>query len=192
MSKERIKISFGSADAYKYYLESRLCNHHFFILFLSQSTYIPRVPQGLSPGPNWDPHPLSRKQVCPPPEPKIDDGGGGPNSDDWRKSLALCLLCVYSWRLLPNVAEGSRAGLTRRPALAGWRRVTQHGCGFVRDRRSMPPALHDGPQHLPRSGADLLINVHKTQSCATSQKEGMAWYSSRPMPHLCFCLLLCI
>ncbi len=48
--------------------------------------------------------PLCRQRVCPsrlPPEP----GGGGhthqrvrgwgsPNSDDWRKSLALCLLCV--------------------------------------------------------------------------------------------------
>jgi hypothetical protein len=25
--------------------------------------------------------------------------------------------------------------------------------------------------------ADLLLNVYKTPSCATSNKEGMAWYS---------------
>jgi hypothetical protein len=47
-------------------------------------------------------HPLSPASVPLPPEPK---GGGGhtrlrvggwgsPNSDDWRKSLALCLLCA--------------------------------------------------------------------------------------------------
>jgi hypothetical protein len=30
----------------------------------TQSTYISRVPQCLSPRPNWDPQPLSRKRVC--------------------------------------------------------------------------------------------------------------------------------
>jgi hypothetical protein len=48
------------------------------------------------------PPPLSRKRVFPsPPEPKggeaqcspAGEGWGSPNSDDWRKSLALCLLC---------------------------------------------------------------------------------------------------
>ncbi len=29
----------------------------------------------------------------PTPEPKCEGVGGGGNSDDWRKSLALCLLC---------------------------------------------------------------------------------------------------
>ncbi len=38
-------------------------------------------------------------------------------------------------------------------------------------------AWTDGPHHLPRSGGDLLLNVHKTPSWATSGKEGMAWYS---------------
>jgi hypothetical protein len=33
---------------------------------------------------------------------------------------------------------------------------------------------------MPRSGADLLLNVHKTPS----RKEGMAWFSSRPLPSL--------
>jgi hypothetical protein len=37
------------------------------------------------------------------------------------------------------------------------------GCDFVRDGRSMPPAL-DGPHHLPWSGADLFLNVHNTPS----------------------------
>ncbi len=62
--------------------------------------------QFLSPRPNWDP---------PPPLPQVNvallrnqrgggwcthspagegDGGGGPNWDDWRKSLAFCLLCA--------------------------------------------------------------------------------------------------
>jgi hypothetical protein len=44
-----------------------------------QSTYIPRVPQCLSPRWNWDPRPLSRKRVCPPPGTK-GGGGGGTNS----------------------------------------------------------------------------------------------------------------
>ncbi len=62
-----------------------------------------RVPQCMSPRRNWDsPTPLCRKRECPPPpEPKgVGDhtrlrarGRGSPNSDDWRKSLALCLLC---------------------------------------------------------------------------------------------------
>ncbi len=56
------------------------------------------------------------------------------------------------------------------------------GCDFVRDGlSSVHAACPDGPHHLPRSGADLLLNrlnVHKTQTWATSRKEGMAWYSS--------------
>jgi hypothetical protein len=63
---------------------------------ISQSTYIPRVPQCLTPRLNWDP--VSRKSVCLPPEPKggtnspAGEGVGESqfgNSDDWRKSLAL-------------------------------------------------------------------------------------------------------
>jgi hypothetical protein len=48
------------------------------------------------------PHPLSRKRVCSP-LPRSQRGGGhtrlrvrGPNSDDWRKSQALCLPCESS------------------------------------------------------------------------------------------------
>jgi hypothetical protein len=67
------------------------------------STYIIylRVPQCLSPRPNWDPPPppLPQASVSPhPPEPKGEGNtlacgrGGGPNSDDWRKSLVLSTL----------------------------------------------------------------------------------------------------
>jgi hypothetical protein len=58
---------------------------------------------------NWDsPTPfLANECASPPPEPKSKRGGhtrlrvrgwGSPNSDDWRKGLALCLLCIN-----PNV-----------------------------------------------------------------------------------------
>ncbi len=79
-----------------------------------QSTYLPRVPECLTPRQNWDPHPLSRKrpeakegETHSPAgegmgesqfgrlEKKPSEGVGSPNSDDWRKSLALCLLCGY-------------------------------------------------------------------------------------------------
>ncbi len=57
----------------------------------------------MSPRRNWDsPTPLTASECALPPGPK---GGGGhtrlrlngwgsPNSYDWRKSLALCLLCA--------------------------------------------------------------------------------------------------
>ncbi len=72
----------------------------------------------------------------------------------------------------------------RRPAwLAGG--SVPAGFDFVRDRRSMLPALTNGQKYLSRSGADLLLlNVHETPSWAMSRKEGMAWYSSKPMPSL--------
>jgi hypothetical protein len=56
------------------------------------------------------PQPLFRKRVCPPPRTKGWGGGGHTRlrlrgsrssnsaySDDWRKSLAICLLCVFSY-----------------------------------------------------------------------------------------------
>jgi hypothetical protein len=49
------------------------------------------------------PHPLSRERVYSPPESKGGEhtrllvrGWAGPNSDGWRKSLTLCLLCMDS------------------------------------------------------------------------------------------------
>jgi hypothetical protein len=62
------------------------------------------------PSSEWKhPQPLSRKRVCPPPLNQgwgahLPAGGGGgghwgsPNSDDWRKSLALYLLCGSPYR----------------------------------------------------------------------------------------------
>ncbi len=70
----------------------------------SQSTYKPRIPQCLSPRRNWNlgtPDPFSRKRVWPSPQNQrgggahrpAGEGVGSPISDDWRKSLAICLLC---------------------------------------------------------------------------------------------------
>jgi hypothetical protein len=67
------------------------------------------------------PHPLFRKRVCPPPP---EPGGGGahsdtrllvrewvsPRSDDWRKSLAHCLLCGSISNMEPEYVN-----LLRRP-----------------------------------------------------------------------------
>jgi hypothetical protein len=79
-----------------------------FPYLIPQSTYIPRVPL------NWDPFPQAIVSP-PPPEPK---GGGGyarlragglsPNSDDWRKSLALCLLCGLFYEVYPIRGLASR------------------------------------------------------------------------------------
>ncbi len=38
------------------------------------------------------------------------------------------------------------------------------------------------------SSCCYIVNVHNHPSWATSHKEGMAWYSSRPMPSLCLWL----
>ncbi len=81
-----------------------------------------------------------------------------------------------------NEFEGQRAGPTRRPA---WR---AGGEGPSRvwfcTWWTVHSACPDRPHHLPLSRADLLLNVHETPSWATTRKEGMAWYSSRPMPSL--------
>jgi hypothetical protein len=73
-------------------------------LVFFQSTYIPRVPQCLSPRPNWDP-PLPLQQASVPPPPRNQRGGGytlacvrgsGGEAQFGRikKSLAICLSCV--------------------------------------------------------------------------------------------------
>ncbi len=81
---------------------------------IPQVTYIPIEYHGVCPVStrwHWDPHPLSRKRVYPPPRNHQRGGGhtrlrvkwwGNPNSDDWRErlALALCLLCDPS----PNVS----------------------------------------------------------------------------------------
>jgi hypothetical protein len=68
-----------------------------------------RVSQCLSPCPNWvHPTPLPQASVSSPAPPESKVGGsntrlrgervGGPNSDDWRESLSLCLLCATKHR----------------------------------------------------------------------------------------------
>ncbi len=54
----------------------------------------------MSPRQNWDSPTPSPSECAPTPGPKGEAhtrlrprGWGSPNSDDWRKSLALCLLC---------------------------------------------------------------------------------------------------
>ncbi len=87
------------------YIVKHLCivNNNFVLLNITPQKHITRVPQCLSPRPNWDPSTPSPPIQCsnPPPPPREKRGmghtrlrvrgGGGPNSDDWRKSLVLCL-----------------------------------------------------------------------------------------------------
>ncbi len=78
-----------------------------------QSTFIPRIPQCLSPRLNWDPPtPLPQANVLPPGTKggRVHTrlrvrGWGSPNSDDWRESLVLCLLCAWvsPLRFLPTI-----------------------------------------------------------------------------------------
>ncbi len=64
------------------------------------NTYISRVPQCLYPRPKWDPLALPQANVCLPSHQRrganspAGEGVGGPNSDDWRKSQVVCLLCA--------------------------------------------------------------------------------------------------
>ncbi len=94
-----------SADEYQTFLRS-LAGRIPDPCWIQTTKYIyciPRVQQCLSPRPNWVSPPLSRKRVCPSPTPPQTKGGsthspaceglGSPNSDDWRKRLAFCLLC---------------------------------------------------------------------------------------------------
>jgi hypothetical protein len=83
-----------------YIVRTKLGSHREIILHS-----IPRVPVcPLSLRPNWPPPlPLSHKQVCPPPPigtKVVGNTGlrvrGGAHSDDWRESLALCILCAGS------------------------------------------------------------------------------------------------
>jgi hypothetical protein len=71
-----------------------LCDHR-IILYLEYQSVCPFVRIGST-------RPLSRKRVCPPSprtkgrrQPSLSgEGAGGANSDDWRESLALCILCA--------------------------------------------------------------------------------------------------
>ncbi len=85
--------------------------------FNPQSTYIYRAPQCMSPSSELGLfQPLSHKRVCPPRPSPLDQrvgghtrmrlrGWGSPNSDDWRKSLSLCLLCFLIYALTQSVSN---------------------------------------------------------------------------------------
>jgi hypothetical protein len=87
-----------------FYSPSILCPKHIkgYELGLQRKVLIKRAPQCISPRRNWDsPNPSSASECALPPGPKGGtrhtrlrlNGWGSPNSNDWRKSLALCLLC---------------------------------------------------------------------------------------------------
>jgi hypothetical protein len=71
---------------------SQIIKDYFYLPFfrLIILWYVPSLELGLF-------HPLSRQRVCPSPRGGHTRlqvrGWGSPNTDDWRKSLALCLLC---------------------------------------------------------------------------------------------------
>ncbi len=91
-------------------------------------------------------HPLSRKGVCPPLEPKVEgqhtlagEGTRGAKSDERRESLALCLLwaCVYlrfnSFHCL-NISRAQQQGHTQIPPL-------QQTCGVRSSREGQARPL---------------------------------------------------
>ncbi len=81
----------------------------------------------MSPRWNWDsPTPSLASECAPPPEQKGGPtrvrvrGWGSPNSDDWRKSVALWLLCdVYNQLQLPVSPKDDVQTLSHK-VLAGW------------------------------------------------------------------------
>ncbi len=77
------------------------------------------------------------------------------------------------------MTDGGRGGAMRAKA----RDLAQHDgpTGLLEESDpawTVHAACPDGPHHLPQSGADQFLNVHKTPSRVTTRKEGMAWYSS--------------
>jgi hypothetical protein len=117
---------------------------------VSQSTYIYRVPQCMSPRWNWDsPTPLAASECALPPGPKgggahspVGKGVGESQFQRLEKRLALCLLCAWSQPIIglqtvrwqPHVLTANmRAGVStnhRIPnsALAASRPDSQYAC----------------------------------------------------------------
>ncbi len=101
----------------------------------SQNTYRPRVPQCMSLlfgiG---NPHPFSRKRMCPPPWTKGGEhtrlrvrGWGSPNAGGCRKSLALCQLYWISYLSL-FIISGAHFGYIKKiEDLTGWSCVLTSG-----------------------------------------------------------------
>ncbi len=71
-----------------------------YVYIRSTTVYVPSSKLGLS-------QPLSRQRVCPSPQNWVGtlaSGWGSPNTEDWRKSLALCLLCKRHCQCPESVA----------------------------------------------------------------------------------------
>jgi hypothetical protein len=99
---------------------------------------------------------------------------------------------IAEWleRLTASISQPMRpkaSGLVQPGGPPGWLEESDPiGSDIVRDGRSMPPAL---TEHTICPGLGLILGwaitkCAKTLSWAMSRKEGMAWYSSRPMPSL--------
>ncbi len=83
---------------------------------------LPRVPQGISPRRSRDSLTPSPPSECAPPPPEPQGAGilacewGGawvsPDSNDWRKSLALCVLCGYHWKIQDLAGFNSHVSMT--------------------------------------------------------------------------------
>jgi hypothetical protein len=110
----------GNGQAFGHISNSGDSHRHYAVpLVYTQSSYLYRVPQCMSPRGNWDsPTPSLASECAPPPRTKGGRhtrlrvrGWGSSNSDDWRKSLALCLL----WGFNPQMtwSNGCRASFSR-------------------------------------------------------------------------------
>jgi hypothetical protein len=105
--------------------------------------------------------------------------GGGGHGFHISVISTICILVAGS---LTKEVEGSRAGPTQRLALLARREWPSRvwSCTWWTVHAACP----DGPHHLPQSGGWSITKCEQTPPWATSFKEGMAWYSSRPMSSL--------
>ncbi len=103
------------------------------------------------------------------------------STEKWKlRIMQIGVLMVYWSGLVawgaPNEAEGYR-GLAQHGGPPGW----WPSKGVIFYQMDGPCRLPWRTTPLPWSGADRLLNVHKTPPWVTSRKEGMSWYSSRLM-----------
>jgi hypothetical protein len=137
-----------------------------FILLATKYIYAYVLRVHLSPRLHWDPPPPSRKQVCPPPSGRGDtldctgEGVGNTNSDDWRKSLALGLLCAPSTRLKDNLLDSLPAGCS-----AGSRRRARRAWSLPASGAAQSPPPHPPARHRATAQTDGLILRYLLPHC---------------------------
>ncbi len=90
---------------------------------------------------------------------------------------------------IPHPQMGPKAwGLAQHGGPSGWRRITRQVwfCAWWKGRTA-PIALIGAAQlrAVGISSCCYIVNAQNHPLWATSRKEGMAWYSSWPMPSLC-------